>query len=274
MGAPMARRILDAGHDLVVWNRSSEKALPLADHGASVAATPAEAAAGADVVITMLADASALEHVVFGDGGLAGAMTPGQVLVDMSTVGPDAVRSFAGRLPPGVQLVDAPVRGSVPEATDGSLVVLVGATDEAFDRVRAVLERLGTVQRVGGPGAGAAMKLVANSTLGATLAAFGEALALGDAFGIERDTLLDVLEDTPIGTTVKGKRRNVESGSFPPNFKLGLALKDMALVTDTAERMGRDLKVAAASRAWFERAASEDAADLDYSAVVATITRT
>jgi 3-hydroxyisobutyrate dehydrogenase len=117
------------------------------------------------------------------------------------------------------------------------------------------------------------MKLVANSTIGATMAAFGEALALGEALGLERSVLLDVLSETPIGTTVKGKRENVESGSYPANFKLALALKDMRLVADAAQRAGRTLRVANGTLDWYETADAEGAGDLDYSAVVATIAR-
>jgi 3-hydroxyisobutyrate dehydrogenase len=134
------------------------------------------------------------------------------------------------------------------------------------------LNVLGTPHRVGGPGAGAAAKVVNNSTLGAAIAAFGEALALGDALGLDRSALLDVLADSPIGTTVRAKRADVESGSYPPNFKLSLALKDLRLVDETAQRAGRQLPVARASRDWLERAANSGAGDLDYSAVIATIT--
>src|SRR5207237_2441450 len=119
MGTPMARRLLQAGHEVVVWNRTAERTAVLAKEGASVAATPAKAAAGRDIIITMLATPAALEQVLFGTDGLAPALSPGQVLVDMSTVGPDEVRAAAARLPKGVALVDAPVRGSVPQATSG-----------------------------------------------------------------------------------------------------------------------------------------------------------
>jgi 3-hydroxyisobutyrate dehydrogenase-like beta-hydroxyacid dehydrogenase len=271
MGSAIASRLLDAGNDVTVWNRTAEKAQPLADRGASLAASPAEAALGADVVITMLADPAALEQVMFGDRGLAAALHPGQTLIDMSTVGPDAVAGVLTRLPESLGFADAPVRGSVPEATEGRLLIFVGATDEVFARVAELLEPLGSIRHVGPPGSGAAMKLVVNSTLGAAIAGVGEALSLGEALGLARGELLDVLEETPLGAAVKAKRSNIESGSYPANFKLALARKDLRLVTDAAERRGRDLKVAAAARAWFDRAAETGAAEEDYSAVVATI---
>jgi 3-hydroxyisobutyrate dehydrogenase-like beta-hydroxyacid dehydrogenase len=271
MGTPMAGRLLQAGHDVVVWNRSVERTAPLAQAGAAVAASPAKAAAGRDFVITMLATPEALENVLFGPEGLAPVLSPGQVWIDMSTVGPDEVRSAAARLPKGASLVDAPVRGSVPQATSGRLDIFVGATDEDYERVRPILETLGSVRHAGGPGAGAAMKLVANLALGAAIVTLGEALSLGESLELQRATLLDVLADSPIGPIVKAKRANVESGQFAPSFKLRHAAKDLKLVTEAAAARGRDLKQARANRAWLDEAAAQGAADLDFSAVVATI---
>jgi len=271
MGTPIATRLLEAGHDLTVWNRTSAKTKPLVDRGASAAASPAEAVAGVDAAITMVATPQALEQVVFADDGLLGALRPGQWLIDMSTVGPEAILSVARRLPSQVTLVDAPVRGSVPEATAGRLAIYVGATQAGFEHVQPILVTLGTPHHVGGPGSGAATKEVVNSTLGAAIAALGEALALGDTLGLDRATLLDVLAESPVGPTVRGKRANIESGDYPPSFKLSLALKDLRLVTETADRTGRDLKLAPAAQAWLEQAARDGAGDLDYSAVVATI---
>ena len=271
MGTPMARRLLQAGHELLVWNRSAERTAPLAQEGAAVASSPARAAAGRDFVITMLATPDALEQVLFGTAGLASALSPGQVLIDMSTVGPDEVRSAAARLPKGASLVDAPVRGSVPQATSGHLEIFVGATDEDYERVRPILESLGSVRHTGGQGSGAAMKLVANLTLGAAIVALGEALSLGESLALERKLLLDALADSPIGPIVAAKRANIESDQFAPSFKLQLAAKDMKLVMEAAAARGRDLKQARANRAWLDEAAEHGAADLDFSAVVLTI---
>jgi 3-hydroxyisobutyrate dehydrogenase-like beta-hydroxyacid dehydrogenase len=271
MGTPMAGRLLQAGHEVMVWNRSPERTAVLAKEGASVAASPAKAAAGRDLVITMLATPEALEQVLFGADGLAPALSPGQVLIDMSTVGPGEVRSAAARLPKGASFVDAPVRGSVPQATSGRLDIFVGATDQDYERVRPILETLGSVRHTGGPGSGAAMKLVANLALGAAMVTLGEALSLGESLELPRNVLLDVLADSPIGPIVKAKRANVESGQFPPSFKLRHAAKDLRLVMETAAAKGRDLKQARANRAWLDEAAEHGAADLDFSSVVATI---
>ncbi|HEX9458307.1 MAG TPA: NAD(P)-dependent oxidoreductase [Thermoanaerobaculia bacterium] len=271
MGTPMATRLRSAGHDLTVWNRTAERTTPLANEGAAVASSPAKAAAGADVVITMLATPEALEQVLFGSEGLATALSPGQVLIDMSTVGSDEVRSAAARLPEGTSLVDAPVRGSVPQATSGRLEVFVGATDQDYERVRPILELLGTVRHAGGPGSGAAMKLVANLVLGAAIVTLGEALALGDALDLNSGLVLDVLADSPIGPIVRAKRANVESEDFTPSFKLRHAAKDLRLVTEAAAARRRELRQAKANRAWLDDSAGRGAADLDFSVVVATI---
>jgi 3-hydroxyisobutyrate dehydrogenase-like beta-hydroxyacid dehydrogenase len=271
MGVPMARRLLLAGHELTVWNRTPDRAEPLAAEGAAVARSPAEAGAAAEFAITMLATPEALQTVVLGENGLAKALGPGRVYIDMSTVGPDTVRSIAARLPAGVVVVDAPVRGSVPQAAEGRLEVFVGARDEDFERVRPILASLGSVTRAGGPGAGAAMKLVANLALGASITAVGEALALGEALGLGRAPLLDMLEGSQLGPAVRAKRANIESGHYPPNFKLRHAAKDLRLVIEAATAAGRDLEVSAAARAWLDSAAAKGAADLDFSAVVATI---
>jgi 3-hydroxyisobutyrate dehydrogenase-like beta-hydroxyacid dehydrogenase len=269
MGTPMATRLLEVGHDVTVWNRTSAKAEPLVERGASVASCPAGAVAGADAIITTLATPQALQQALFAHDGVAGALIPGQWLIDMSTVGPETIRSVARRLPSDVTLIDAPVRGSVPEATTGHLVVYVGATDADFAHVQPLLAPLGTLHHVGGPGAGAATKLVVNLTLGVAMTALGEAPSLPDTLGLDRTTLLDILADPPIGTTVLTERANIESGAYPPSFKLRLALKDLRLVARSPAQ-GRELRLAAASRSWPGQAEREGADDLDFSAVVAT----
>src|ERR687897_3410004 len=126
MGAPMAERLVDAGLECTVWNRSRPGAHRLAARGATVAHSPAEAAAGAEVTVTMLTDAAALEEVVFGPSGISEGLRAESVLVDMSTVGPEAARSAASRLPRSVGFVDAPVKGGPAKAAAGELRILVG----------------------------------------------------------------------------------------------------------------------------------------------------
>jgi 3-hydroxyisobutyrate dehydrogenase-like beta-hydroxyacid dehydrogenase len=212
MGAPIAGRLLAAGHDLVVWNRTVARAEPLAAAGAKVAATPAEAVTDADIVITMLADPPALQAVA---AQIAPAMRPDAILIDMSTVGPAAVRALAERVP---ALVDAPVMGSVDRAVNGTLTVLAGGD---VDRVDGILATFGTVVRCGEVGAGAARKiLLINAAIGGvTLVA--DLVALGDELGIPDP--LEVLAEGPLSASVTRVR---SAGS---NFPIKLAAKDVGL---------------------------------------------
>jgi 3-hydroxyisobutyrate dehydrogenase-like beta-hydroxyacid dehydrogenase len=271
MGAPMAARLIQAGHELNVWNRTPEKAAPLVERGAIQAPSPAEAARGAEAAITMLADIDALKRVVLGPNGLAEGLAPGSALIEMSTVGPTAVRITGTWLPRGIEMLDAPVLGSLKEATEGTLKIFAGGPDEVFGKWAPVLEAIGSPRHIGPLGSGAAMKLVVNSTLIALMSALAEALALGDALGLEESTLLDVLADSPIGVPARSKRERIESGKYPANFKLALAHKDAALVVEEARRAGLDLPVAKAARADMEAAEQAGLGDLDYSAVVANL---
>jgi 3-hydroxyisobutyrate dehydrogenase-like beta-hydroxyacid dehydrogenase len=273
MGTPMAARLVQAEHHVVVWNRSPGKAEPLVRLGAVEVSSPAEAASDVDAVFTMLATPAALEEVVFGDSGIAVGVRPGSTLIEMSTIGPDAVRAIARRLPDGVEMVDAPVLGSVPEVKEGSLTIFIGSSDEMFGRFQHVFSALGSPVRIGPLGSGAAMKLVVNLTLGAIQLAFGEALALSDALGLDVSKTLDVLEGSPIGPTVKKKRQKLETGIFEPNFKLELAAKDMRLVTDAARAARAQLSGAEAARSAFESAAAAGLGGCDYSAVAAFLSK-
>ena len=155
MGAPMARRLLAAGHDVTVHNRTREREEPLAAAGAARAATPRECAVGREVVFTMVSDTPDLEAVVVGEDGAVHGLEPGSVLVDMSTVAPAATRRLAGELAArGVAMLDAPVSGGSEGAENGTLSVIVGGMAEALERVRPLLEVLGrTITHVGPSGA-------------------------------------------------------------------------------------------------------------------------
>jgi 3-hydroxyisobutyrate dehydrogenase-like beta-hydroxyacid dehydrogenase len=271
MGAPMARRLLGAGHDVTVWNRTPEKAEPLVAEGARQGSTPADAGQSVEAAVTMLADPEALEAVLFGPDGLAGALQEGTAVIDMSTVGTDAVRRIAEGLPRGVTLLDAPVLGTVPQAEEGKLKIFVGGDQGAFERWRPVLEVLGVPRLVGPLGSGASMKLVVNSTIGAVVAALGEALALSDALGLEERATLDVLAESVVGPAVSRARQSIETGAYPPRFKLSLARKDLGLVTDAARAAGLELRVAPAARDWLQSAVDQGLGGLDYTALVAHV---
>lgn len=268
MGAPMAGRLLDAGHTLTVWNRSVEKARPLAERGATVAPNPREAAAGAEFAITMLADEPALDAVLFGEDGLAAGLAAGAMLVEMSTIGPLAIRRIRERLSPAIPLVDAPVFGSVPQAESGRLSIFAGGDAGDVERARSVLDAMGSPRRVGELGAGAALKLVVNSTLGSVMVAVGEALALARALGVDEQIALEALRGTYVGGVIESKGEAMATGYRHARFTLALAAKDLRLVTDTAAGAGLELEAARANRAVYERADEAGMAELDYAAVI------
>ena len=271
MGAPMAARLVAAGHDVSVWNRTEAKTRALEARGARRALTPAEGARGADAVFTMLGTPDAVRSVVLGDSGVAEALEPPATLIEMSTIGPAAVREVASELGRGADVLDAPVLGSVPQATDGDLTLFVGGRRASFERRRDLLELLGRPTYLGALGSGAAMKIVVNSALVALMTCLGEALAIADGLGLDEAATLDALAGSPLAPTVARKRDNVESGSFPPNFKLGLAAKDAGLVVAAARDAGVDLRLAPAAKQWFDQAAAAGLGELDYSAVIAEV---
>jgi len=271
MGAPMAARLIEAVHEVTVWNRSREKAEPFAGR-ARIADTPADAVRDVEASITMVTAQAALEDVLFGPDGVVGAVGAGATLIEMSTIGPDAVAAVAARMPEGVELIDAPVLGSVSNAADGSLKVFVGASEASFARWRDVLAAFGTPMHLGPHGSGAAMKLVANSTLSGMMSLVGEALLLSDALGLERERSLPILLESRIGPALEAKLDKIESGVYDPSFRLSLMLKDARLILDAAERRGVHLRVARAAEDWYEQAQASGLGDLDYSAVVAEIT--
>jgi 3-hydroxyisobutyrate dehydrogenase-like beta-hydroxyacid dehydrogenase len=270
MGSRIARRFLDAGHELTVWNRDAARAEPLVAAGASAAQTPAEAARKAEAVVTMVADPEALAAVTEGPEGVAAGLVRGSVLVQMSTVGPRSLERLAA-IVPEPSLLDAPVLGSIGEVEAGSLRVFAGGQAELVERWTPLLETLGTVLRVGPVGAGTAAKLVANSTLVGVAGLLGEALALGTALGLPAEVAFDVLEATPLGEQAKRRRPAFESGEYPPRFSLSLAHKDTDLILDAAAQRELDLRLATAAREWLADAERSGRGADDYSAVLAEI---
>jgi 3-hydroxyisobutyrate dehydrogenase-like beta-hydroxyacid dehydrogenase len=251
MGSRFARRLLDAGHEVVGWNRSPR------EFPAPFASSPRDAAARAAVVITMVADPDALASVTEGEDGVLAGLRG--TLVQMSTVGPDATARLAALTD---RLVDAPVLGSIAEAEAGTVTIFAGGDVTA---VRPVLDVLGTVLPVGCVGAGTAAKLVANSTLFGVLAALGEAVAVGRVLGLDDATLFDVLAATPLAAQAERRRAVLEGEPSPPRFPVRLALKDADLIDAVL-----DQPALAGARRWLAAVADGDA---DYTALVNEPTR-
>lgn len=260
MGAPMARRLLDAGHEVVVWNRTKARAEGFPE----VAEGPAAAVAGADIAITMLSDAPAVREVVF-DSGLSRALRPDAVFVDMGTIGVRAAR----RIHESVEraTLDAPVGGGVRQAESGELIVLVGGEPPGLDRARGVLEVFGDVVHCGRPGAGQAMKLVFNAVLAVTMSGIGEAVALGERLGLSTDLITEVLGKGGAGPMVRRKAEMIGARSYPASFALSLMGKDAGLVAEAGRDAGAWLPMLDLVRGLYERAEGEDLGDGDYSGI-------
>ncbi|HEX9352039.1 MAG TPA: NAD(P)-dependent oxidoreductase [Gaiellaceae bacterium] len=270
MGSRMARRLLDAGHELVVWNRTLEKAQPLVELGAT-AENPADATRRADATIIMVADPQALQDVTEGPDGVAAGASEATTVIQMSTVSPAATARLASLLEPaGAGLLDSPVLGSLTEVESGTLKVFAGGPDELVERWTPLLSVLGSVIRVGPIGAGTAAKLVANSTLLGALGVLGEALAVGQKLGLLREVTFEVLAATPIAAQAERRRPAIESGEFPQRFALRLALKDATLIVEAS---GTELRVVEAVREWLAEANEASWGDKDYSALLAWMLR-
>ena len=273
MGSRLAARLVAAGHEVTVWTRSAGKAEPLAELGAIPAATPAQAASRAELLITMVADPAPLRAVTEGpDGGVAGA-SASLTVVEMSTVGPAAVARLASALPPATGLLDAPVLGSPAEAEAGSLVIFAGGAAQLVERALPVLAVLGSVLHVGELGAGAAAKLMANAVLVATLGTLGEAIALARGVGLSAEATYRVLAATVLAAQAERRRAAIEAGEFPPRFPLTLAGKDAQLIADAAAAAGVELRLITAAATWLAEAQQAGLGGRDYTAMLKTILR-
>jgi 3-hydroxyisobutyrate dehydrogenase len=269
MGAPMARHLADAGHEVTVWNRTAEKARPLAEHGASVAEDPAAAVAGAEVLVTMLADGGAVEEVV----REAGPAAPGgAVWWQASTVGIAATErlvALAGEL--GLAYVDAPVLGTKGPAEQGELVVLASGEDAALDRLAPLFDAVASKTiRLGPAGAGTRFKLVMNHWVLAVTDAIAETLAFARGLDLDPSLFLDAIEggSLDIGYAhIKGP--GMIEGRLPVSFPLKHALKDAELILEAAERHEIDLALARTVRDRFAAAAAAGHADDDMGMVIA-----
>jgi len=253
MGSAMTRNLVVAGVNMRVWDRSPAATVPLAAAGAVVAPSAREAVRDADVVITMLPTADAVESVIFGDG-VADAFADGCVWAQMGTIGVEATRRIAGRLAaqrPGVMFVDAPVSGSKGPAEQGQLLILASGPAAAAGTVRPVFDILGrkTVW-LGEAGQGSVVKLVVNAYMSILIEGVAETMELADRFGISHEQLADVIEGGPLDAPIAdAKLHKMDRGDYAAEFPLEWALKDVDLAISAAGGQAPPL-LAALSRQW------------------------
>ena len=276
MGGGMARRLLGAGFAVTVFNRTPARAEPLAAAGARVAGSPREAAAGAEVVFSMVADDAASRAMWLGpDGAIAGAAR-GAVLVECSTLTVAWVQELAqAAAAAGVECIDAPVTGSKNQAAAGELNFLTGGNAAALETIRPALNAMGrSVTHLGPTGSGALLKLINNFLAGVHVAATAEAVAWIERTELDRAQAIAFLSDSAVGSPVtKTVAARMCAPDFTPNFFLRLMAKDLGYASGEAAKVGQQLTSAAMARDVFQRAIAAGHGDKDMSAAVEPLRR-
>lgn len=274
MGRRMAVRLLEAGYELRVWNRTREKAAELVGHGATLASTPSDACATATVVIAMLSDGAGVAQTLF-DSGAAAALAPTSLVIDMGSNSPSVARAHAERLRPmRVGHLDAPVSGGPGGAEQGSLAIMVGGAEAEFVRARPVLSCLGRTTLVGPSGSGQLAKLCNQTIVALTIGAVAEALLLARAGGADPAKVSEALAggyaDSLI-LSVHGQR--MIARSFAPGGPSRLQLKDLHNILETASSDGLTLPLASHVAQLYESLVAGGGAELDHSALYLEIER-
>jgi 3-hydroxyisobutyrate dehydrogenase-like beta-hydroxyacid dehydrogenase len=269
MGRPMAANLVKAGHEVTVWNRTPKQV-----EGARTAATPAEAAKGADVVWMCVADTKAVETVLFGANGVESVLRPGIIVVDSSTIAPRSTREFAARVRgKGAEFVDAPVTGSKIGAENAQLLFIVGGPEKTVAALNPLFSVLGKkVIRVGETGAGESAKIGMNLMIASIFEGFAEALALTGKLGVPPEILVELIQNSMIRSGVSDYKASfVLKNDWSPNFPLRLMLKDLRLMLDAAKQEGIELPATREIEKVYEKAVAAGHADDDYAATVETV---
>lgn len=274
MGTPIARNILKNGFELTVWNRTEAKMAPLLEAGASRADSIGALARRSDVVITMVTDAAAAEAVICGEGGVLDQARPGTIVIDMSSIAPEASRSIAARAKArGVAMLDAPVTGNPKVAEAGKLGIMVGGESETLERVRSLLEKLSAVIVHAGPsGAGTTLKLVNNLILGVAIEAVAEALVLARKAGIDPDCVRQI---TNVGGARTGametRGARMIAHDFSPHFSTDNMHKDLTTALQLADAVGAVAPAASAALDVLRAARAQGKGSMDSAVVYAVL---
>ncbi len=275
MGSRMAANVAAGGYALSVWTHTPGKAERwAAEHGASACATPAEVAARSEIVLSMVVDGDQVAAVLSGEQGVLSGASPGLVCVDMSTIGARATCALGEKLAgAGVELLDAPVTGSSPRAEDGTLTIMVGGGEQAFERVKPLLETMGRlVVRVGELGQGQTLKVINNSLGAANAAALAEALLVADTAGIDLDVLTQVvMAGSGASVQLELKGRPMREHDYTTLFKTAHMLKDVRLCLEEAEAAGVPFPAAAHAREVLTATVGRGHGEDDYAALIDAI---
>jgi 2-hydroxy-3-oxopropionate reductase len=272
MGRPMAKNLMEAGYELVVHNRSPEKAEELAKEGnATAAASPGQVAQACDIVITMLPDSPDVEAVVAGEGGVLEGIRDGALLVDMSTISPVVTEELSERVrEKGASMLDAPVSGGDVGAIEGALSIMVGGSEEDFERARPLFDVMGKVAtHVGPTGAGQVVKACNQIVVALTIEAVSEALVLGSRGGVAPEKLVEALSGGLAGSAVmEAKKEKFFSHDFEPGFRIELHHKDLGIALAAGREYGVALPVTAIVDQMLEALKAKGRGDRDHSALL------
>lgn len=279
MGSRMATRLAEAGYPLTVYDRTREKAEPLAHDGATIVNSPRELAERSQVIFSSLTADDAVRAVLQGDNGAFAGAASGSTFIEISSISPRTSRALCTAAQErNCTLLDAPVSGSTPQAEQGQLVLFVGGDEATYQRCKPIFDVIGKAAHYMGPsGMGSAMKLVVNALLGLEMQAIAEAIALGQASGIAKQTLLDVLgQTTLIAPAHMAKLQNARNDEYPSTFALHLMHKDFGLILDEAAHLTVPLPATAAAAQMCSAElgmTDSDKSEPDYSAVIQLMQR-
>ena len=276
MGGRMAARLMSKGHTVTAYNRTASKAQALVDRGLRLADSPRDVAAAADVTFVMVANSAALRAVADGADGFIAGVGPEKIVVDMSTVSPALSRELATQVRDrGARMVDAPVSGSVLTLEQGRLSIMVGGDRETFDRIKPLLEDIGpTVTYVGSNGLAVSMKIATNISVGVQMLAFAEGVRLAEKSGIARETAVDVLTHSAIGSPMLQYR-----GPFvlqmPAEawFNTNMMQKDLLLALELGRELDVPLPTTSVTNQWLTAARAMGFGDADFAAVFQALVR-
>jgi len=271
MGAPMASNLLRAGYPVTVYNRTASKAAPLTELGATVAASPKEAAAGADVVITMVSNDDSIIEVYEGDNGVLAGIRSGTTVIDCSTISPALVQRLAKQIAAlGSSFLDAPVTGSSPAAIDGTLVFMVGGSAETLAQVMDLFDTMGKkVLHMGDNGSGAVAKLAHNTIVGINNLALAEGFAIAAKSGLPADRFLELVQLGSAGSkAAELKGRKIIEHDFTNQFSLALMLKDLKLASSLTDGSGIPAPMLNLAKSLFQAGQTQGFGDEDLSSIV------
>jgi 3-hydroxyisobutyrate dehydrogenase-like beta-hydroxyacid dehydrogenase len=270
MGQPMARNILKAGHEVMIYNRTHEKTIPLAGEGARTGSTPRQIGEWADVTILMLTGPEAIDMVLGGEDGLLKGMPDGRVIINMSTVPPSYTKNLALKLRDrAIKFIDAPVSGSKKPAEDATLIILAGGPHEEIKRFEPLFLTMGKrVVYCGEAGQGSAMKMVVNLLLAVMMAGLSEAVSLGERLKLNTETILDTILSGPLGCGFFNLKADMfKNNVFPPQFPLKHMAKDLGFVINTAKESGIDIFIGQSAFRLYEDAMEKGLGDKDVAAI-------